>query len=165
LTTHPASDATAYWSRDGKWIYFASNRTGRLEVWKIPSDGSAPEVQVTRNGGWRSRESLDGRTLYYQKLDAPGLWRMPVGGGPEEKVADIAAGYTWDAPGRDIFYLDSSGLLSRLDAATGRVNTLPKVDGIVGGLFNFAVSSDGHWLVYARRDQQVNDLMMIENFR
>jgi hypothetical protein len=120
---------------------------------------------VTRNGGWRSRESLDGRTLYYQKLDAPGLWRMPVGGGPEEKVADIAAGYTWDAPGRDIFYLDSSGLLSRLDAATGRVNTLPKVDGIVGGLFNFAVSSDGHWLVYARRDQQVNDLMMIENFR
>jgi hypothetical protein len=85
LTTDPASDATAYWSRDGKWIYFASNRTGRLEVWKIPSDGSTREVKVTRNGGWRSRESLDRRTLYYQKLDAPGFWRMPVEGGPEER--------------------------------------------------------------------------------
>ena len=27
LTTHTADDASAKWSRDGKWIYFASNRT------------------------------------------------------------------------------------------------------------------------------------------
>ena len=44
----------------------------------MPADGSAREVQVTRNGGWRSRESFDGKTLYYQKFDLPGLFRMPV---------------------------------------------------------------------------------------
>jgi len=89
MTTDPANDASAYWSRDGKWIYFASNRTGGQEVWKMPADGSAREVQVTRSGGWRSRESFDGKVLYYQKIDLPGLFRMPVDGGPEERIADV----------------------------------------------------------------------------
>lgn len=88
LTTHPGNDASALLSRDGKFVYFASARTGRNEVWRVPADGSAPETQVTRNGGWRSSESSDGKTLYYQKLDLPGLFRMPLDGGEETKVAD-----------------------------------------------------------------------------
>ena len=38
------------WSADGQWIYFGSTRTGRFEVWKMPSAGG-PAVQVTRRGG------------------------------------------------------------------------------------------------------------------
>jgi hypothetical protein len=53
----------------------------------MPADGSAREVQVTRNGGWRSRESFDAKTLYYQKFDLPGLFRIILGSS-QQKTAD-----------------------------------------------------------------------------
>jgi len=37
-------------SRDGRWIYFASFRTGRYEVWKVPVTGGDP-IQITHTGG------------------------------------------------------------------------------------------------------------------
>src|SRR5580698_4312400 len=39
-------------SRDGKWIYFASDQTGDWQVWKVPNSGGSEvqaAVQVTRN--------------------------------------------------------------------------------------------------------------------
>ena len=29
------------WSRDGKWIYFGSDKTGRLEIYRLPVGGGA----------------------------------------------------------------------------------------------------------------------------
>ena len=55
------------WSRDGKWIYFASNRSGAWQVWRAPSEGGGPEEQVTRLGGFAAFESEDGQYLYYAK--------------------------------------------------------------------------------------------------
>ena len=71
------------WSRDGRWIYFSSSRTGRPEIWKIHPDGTS-ETQVTTTGGWLSAESADGKYLYYKKPDeeVSDLWKMPVEGGP-----------------------------------------------------------------------------------
>ncbi len=43
------SDVNPSWSRDGKWIYFGSNRTGRAAVWRAPSDGGDAQ-QVTTFG-------------------------------------------------------------------------------------------------------------------
>jgi Tol biopolymer transport system component len=69
------------WSRDGKWIYFASERTGEPQVWKAPV-GGGEAVQVTRKGGLVAFESLDGKWLYYIKThDFTGLWKAPRDGG------------------------------------------------------------------------------------
>jgi len=77
------------WSHDGKWFYVASRRTGNYEIWKIPLAGG-PAVQITHHGGFESRESPDGRYLYYSKNNANDIWRLPVSGeGVEEKVADL----------------------------------------------------------------------------
>ena len=138
--------------------------TGRFEVWKIAADGSAPEIQVTKNGGWRSRESDDGQTLYYQKFEAPGVFRMPVTGGTEHKIADSPVHAAWDSNGREMYYLAGRDL-HRLDTATGRDTIVRTFDRISGGTNNFTISPDGRWLVYVRLDQRINDLMMIENFR
>ena len=54
------------WSRDGRWIYFASTRTGRSEVWKVPAAGGQA-VQITKRGGFAAFESQDGKSLYYAK--------------------------------------------------------------------------------------------------
>ncbi len=39
VTHDPADENTPSWSRDGRFIYFRSNRTGRDEVWRVRSRG------------------------------------------------------------------------------------------------------------------------------
>ena len=72
-------------SRDGKSIYFASNRTRDWQIWKRNLT-SGQETRITRHGGFLAIESYDGKTLYYSKFEGGGLWSIPVSGGPEELV-------------------------------------------------------------------------------
>jgi Tol biopolymer transport system component/predicted Ser/Thr protein kinase len=169
MTTDPANDASADWSRDGKWIYFASNRTGRQEVWKMPADGSAREVQVTRNGGWRSRESFDGKTLYYEKFGQPGLFRMPVEGGTEERIAEVQFPEDWELAPDAIYYFQRNGenyVVEKVDPKSGKTSDALKLPpGTEGETAQFSVSRDGRWLIFVHADQTVSELMMIDNFR
>jgi Tol biopolymer transport system component len=65
LTTSTSNETAPSWSRDGKWIYFVSDNTGALQVWKIPAEGGQA-VQVTKKGGLAAPvESPDGKTIYY----------------------------------------------------------------------------------------------------
>jgi Tol biopolymer transport system component len=83
LTNNPASDAITSWSRDGKWIYLASNRSGEYQSWKVPA-GGGEAVRVTRKGGFEALESPDGQWVYYTKSDgASSLWKVPRDGGEE----------------------------------------------------------------------------------
>ena len=78
ITSGDYENVVPSWSRDGKSIYFASNRTGKWEVWKH-SITSGQESQVTRNGGFAALESYDGKTLYYSKFEGGGLWSLSEG--------------------------------------------------------------------------------------
>ena len=83
LTTDPAEELEANWSRDGQSIYFGSNRSGRFEIWKMRRDGSGA-TQVTKNGGQTAQESPDRRSLYYAKNGSPTtIWRLSLDVGPE----------------------------------------------------------------------------------
>ena len=55
MTTDPTNDGNPSWSRDGRWIYFDSARTGEPQVWKIPAS-SGEAIQVTRDGGFAPLE-------------------------------------------------------------------------------------------------------------
>jgi Tol biopolymer transport system component len=51
-------------SPNGRWLAYASNRSGQIEVWvKGYPDGGA--VRVSSNGGYEPRWALDGRELFY----------------------------------------------------------------------------------------------------
>jgi Tol biopolymer transport system component len=165
LTTHLNEDASAQWSRDGKWVYFASNRTGRRELWKIPTDGSGPEIQITKEGGWVSRESTDGQTLYFVKLEIHGIWRMPAAGGPETKIRDEYPWSNWDIVGNRLYYRDDSRIRS-IDLATEKVTDLTAADPrMAGGTTGFSVTPDGKWLLYARQEQAASDILLLDGFR
>ena len=89
VTSHPAMDHVPSFSRDGKWIYFSSNRTGQFQVWKIPASGG-DAVQVTRDGGCVSLR-VAGWSLPVLQSVCGGwrvepLWRVPTSGGLPVKV-------------------------------------------------------------------------------
>src|SRR5262249_32596778 len=88
MTTNPANDGNPSWSKDGRWIYFDSARTGEPQGWKIPETGGDAS-QVTRDRGVAPIESPDGKFIYYTKaLFETIVWRLPVEGGQASKVLE-----------------------------------------------------------------------------
>ena len=159
------------WSRDGRWIYFASDRSGGWEVWKMPSTGGHA-VQVTRHGGFAAFESPDGRFLYYAKgLTVPGIWRVPTDGGEEiEVISSLEAGYWgyWAAVEDGIYYLDTTekpGIVF-FNITTHRVTRVFDLENRpareVPGL---AVSSNKETILYTQLDALSRDILLVENFR
>lgn len=88
-----AENVTPSWSHDGRFLYYASNRTGSYQIWKRDlSTGS--ERQLTQHGGLSPLESYDGTTLYYSILDRGGLWAVSTAGDDERRLLDAPhAGY------------------------------------------------------------------------
>jgi Tol biopolymer transport system component len=167
MTNGPGDSAIASWSRDGKWIYFRSLRSGGNQVWKIPSAGGEP-VQVTRNGGFCAAESADGASLYYTKADnVSGLWVMPVAGGEERRVLESVKLRAFAVAKDGIYFLapgPSNGTLLQFhNPATARTITLGAIEKPV--FLYLDVSPDGRSLLYSQHDQEVQDLMLVENFR
>jgi len=87
FTADPSNEDLPSWSRDGRWIYFGSKRSGAWQIWKAPA-GGGQAVQVTRSGGEEAFESITAKYLYWGKHDEPGIWRMPVAGGEETRVIE-----------------------------------------------------------------------------
>jgi dipeptidyl aminopeptidase/acylaminoacyl peptidase len=73
-----ATDAQEYdsaLSPDGRWLAYASNRTGEEEVWVKGYPDGAP-VRVSPSGGFEPVWSADGRELFY--LDGPSMMAVSV---------------------------------------------------------------------------------------
>jgi WD40 repeat protein len=179
LTGGPADECCPAWSSDGRQLYFTSDRSGRFEVWRVPTDGGGP-TQVTDRGGFRPRLSPDGRTLYYlrQEFRSP-LFARPVDGGEERQVVDSVTRMQYVVREEGLYFftpvgggthatlpwgtvIDRGDVLRFLDFATGRSRDLATVHNLGRGL---TVSSDGRTILYTVRKPPSADLMLIEDFR
>jgi Tol biopolymer transport system component len=54
-------------SPDGRWLAYASNETGRYEVWLEPLPRTGARHQLTRDGGSHPLWLPDGRSLYFDR--------------------------------------------------------------------------------------------------
>jgi len=170
VTRDPADDAVPSWSRDGRSLYFVSNRTGRNEIWRVPTGGGVEE-QVTREGGNAPFESLDGRTLYYVRPQTGALMARPSAGGTGRTIVGCINGRNYSVASRGVFYVaceTEGGPIAPLwtlrfrDAASGEDRLVATLEADwLGGV---SVSPDGHSIVYGR-GILTSDLLMIENFR
>ena len=173
MTRQPGDNYVPSWSRDGRWIYFSSTRSGRDEIMRMPASGGEP-TQITANGGYTAFESADGAAIYYAKTDyiaAPNaLWRMPIGGGAERQVLESVAKRAFAVVEDGIYYVlglgtgsDGAISLQFLDSATEKSRTLARIDGHLG--VGLAVSPDRKRFIIPRSVQWGSDLMLVENFR
>jgi serine/threonine protein kinase len=167
LTIDSVSASTPDWSRDGKWIYFDSTRSGRDEIWRIPAEGGRA-VQVTNNGGAGAIESPDGRFVYYTKTGPVSiLWRMPINGGEEAQVLPSVFSRSFGVIDEGIYFIpgpaDGNCSIQFLSFATGKVKMVTPISNCP--ITGFDVSPDGRFLLYTQQDQSDSDLMLVENFR
>ena len=165
LTDSPETDGIASFSRDGRWIYFMSNRSGRAEVWKVPAAGGEP-VQVTANGGYAALESIDGRTLFFTKGQPASLWSMPVDGGAETRVLERVTARNFVPAADGIYFVsfESGAFWHRFLAFASRsvrpIRQLPRNPHNI-----ISVSADQRWLAYAQVDHAGSDIVVAEHFR
>jgi Tol biopolymer transport system component len=54
-------------SPDGTWMAYASNESGRYEVWIEPLPRSGARLQATREGGSHPMWAPDGKSLYFDR--------------------------------------------------------------------------------------------------
>jgi Tol biopolymer transport system component/DNA-binding winged helix-turn-helix (wHTH) protein len=177
LTSDEAIDLLPWSSRDGRWIYFTSLRSGIPQIWRMAADGGTA-TQVTRNGGIEAQDSPDGQYLYY--LDRPPsgstgasgtskLMRARVDGSSEVPVLDAVRFLSWSVTDHGIVFLersddDDSLALFRFD--DGRVVALGRLPFRVATTSGRLIAStDGRWVLANTVDRFDADLMLLDDFR
>ncbi|HTQ97612.1 MAG TPA: winged helix-turn-helix domain-containing protein [Candidatus Acidoferrum sp.] len=148
-----SNNSVPSWSRDGKYIYFASNRGQGEQVWKVPSEGGQP-IQITRAGGFSAFESPDAKTLFYAKnrYQNPEIWQVPVDGGVETRVSLLhpSTWASWAVTNQGILLLSEySGQKSELeyfDFASRSIHSLATLE---KASFWLASSANGSSIWYS----------------
>jgi Tol biopolymer transport system component/DNA-binding winged helix-turn-helix (wHTH) protein len=169
-----ADNVIPSWSRDGHWVYFASNLRNGFQIWRVAiNDGVAQPkspIQITWNGGYTAFESMDGREVLYTKTNQPGIWATTLENGHERAV--------WRGPGPDywsnwavtkdgIFLLaPEAGAppeIELLELKTGRVWHIARL--AKPSFYGFTVSPDERSLIYSQFDRTDRSILLARNFR
>ena len=96
FATESAQERSPRFSPDGRWLVYASDRTGRDEVYieSFPEGGN--RVQVSLDGGREPTWSRDGSRIFYRALDG---WMTAVRLGPGSSLVPTARERLFDASG------------------------------------------------------------------
>lgn len=107
VTSGNGLDVNATFSPDGKLIAYASDRSGRFELYVRPANGEGLDTQVTANGGQNLFPSFspDGQSLAFSSFRNPGIYRTPTHGGHIERLTQFGAQPVWSPDGKWIAFL------------------------------------------------------------
>ncbi len=80
------------WSPDGKFLVYTGGRNGEFDIYKIPSDGSGPEIRLTTAKGVDDGPEFtpDGKYIYFNSVRSGKMqiWRMTPDGKNQERVTN-----------------------------------------------------------------------------
>jgi hypothetical protein len=78
------------WSPDGKFLVFTGGRNNKFDIYKIPSDGSGPEIRLTDAAGLNDGPEYtpDGKYIYFNssRTGKMQIWRMKPDGREQEQI-------------------------------------------------------------------------------
>jgi Tol biopolymer transport system component len=135
LTDDPAPDALPRWSRDGRWIYFTSERSGNWQIYRVRPEGGPPErVRTNPYREWQVEPSPDGRSIaFLSNQEGPEyLYTMDLATGAQQVRArhgksSILGNPSW-SPGSDRLTFSSNWRIGHqiylLDLARGEERRL-----------------------------------------
>jgi Tol biopolymer transport system component/DNA-binding winged helix-turn-helix (wHTH) protein len=156
--------AWPFWSADGHWIYFNTERPHA--IWKARVEGGPP-IRLTAEGKDRfyPQEATDeGHVFFY---NAGGVWSVSVNGGDEARVKGIPANVIWvPAPGGG-YFVDGGPrhfALNYLDSVTQRVQKVVEVTNLFA-LWGPSLSPDGRTLLFSGIEHSEGDIMLVEGFK
>jgi Tol biopolymer transport system component len=75
------AETAAQFSRDGKWLAFVADDTGRDEVYVRSATDPSVQVQISTNGGERPRWRRDGKEIYF--VSGPTVMAASLPSGPD----------------------------------------------------------------------------------
>ena len=122
MTTAPGLDDGSEYTADGQYIYFNSERTGAMQIWRMKADGSQPEqVTFDERNNWFPHPSPDGKWIVFLSYE-PGvkghpaeqhvqLRLMPIGGREIQVLARLLGGQgtinvpSWSPDSRQVAFV------------------------------------------------------------
>lgn len=170
LTDSRSRSVLPAWSADGRFVYFCSDRGGDLNIWKISVAGGEAK-QITKQGGFESFASPDGKVIFYSKgRGITGLWRVSVEGDEESPVPELSeAGYWryWTVTQKGVYFVAQNPNppypIMFYDFSTGQAKEIVSVEKTPLWVFpGLSVFADGKTILYAQRDQNAGNIMLAE---
>ncbi len=160
-------DGVPFWASDPKGIYFSSDRTGRVEIWKMHPDGTEPE-QITKLGGFAGKLSLDGKRLYYMRARKgySALWQLDLQTGKERCVNPAVFDRAYAPTNFGVIFvpMESKNVypVCRFDYRSGAVTLLHSL--AARPYLGISISPDQKTFFYAREDANPAQIFLIQNF-
>jgi len=133
VTAAGSSASDPYWSKDGKALYFLSDRSGSKQVWSLPLDGFGEAMQVTTFAkGVNSVDFSPDESRLLLQISASDLAepaKAPVGGAaggqaPARKPWVVTRMQMKEDAGEGYLTGDRAEHLCVLDLATGKLRQL-----------------------------------------
>jgi Tol biopolymer transport system component len=157
LIASTSSDGTPQISPDGKWIVFASGRSGSPEIWVAGADGLNVRRLTFFDGQFAGtpRWSPDGKRIVFDArapASKPSICVVPASGGQPVPVTSIEGDVpSWSRDGRWIyFHSRADDQIWKVPASGGNAVAVTK-----GGGFEAFESADGRSLVYSKSDGEL----------
>jgi serine/threonine protein kinase len=168
LTETPSLDINPFFSPDGRFITFQSDRSGRLEVWVMGADGSEPRrLTSTGTAGHFLLWTKDSRALLYRTPGSKSqTMRAGLDGGDPQPTAEVAGGAHMSFSPDHVRIMDV--------VAHKELWVSPLSGGTPEKVFEFddadaridypVWSPDGNWILFDRFRPQGGDIWMMEGF-
>lgn len=170
LITNISGVIRPHWSRDGKWIYFASNDPGSRGVYRCPASGGNAVLLSKDVDGMRPQESFDGKTVYFASheenstLKKTALSSQPGTESEVDGLPRLRASSLWTLSPGGIYFVPAEAPRSvrYFDLASKQTRQIFEADkNFDSGL---SVSPDGRWILYTQEDAN-SDIMLVDHFR
>lgn len=182
LTKASSEDLVPRWSRNGRWIYFSSNRTEQWDAWRVRASADTHRVQqVTTGGAVAAQDSRTDSTLYYVRPDTVGIWRValdttrfPLQTTLASQSVPLNVILQFDPRERGSWWVGESGIhflhrrsnravLSYFEFASRRILPLYAFSDWRPAQ-SIAVGPGGEWFAYTHVARRESDVMLVEEF-
>lgn len=176
VTESNGQNSMPFWSADGEWIYFTSNRTApnRLnQIWKSRVTGG-PAIPVSTADDaekWRPQLSQDGKNLYFVRNNQ--IWQQETSSGreyPIQELANLQFNCNWELNGDAIYYYQNSTVLRsviyKLDLKTRKISLLKTIEGeLTSTIPSLSISGDGRRFAVSEVYLRLSDINTMTNWK